>query len=92
MILDDRSPFEQMLLRVPQRGGGRLEGEALPFPRGLERLLPELGQRLRLLGREPGALALLDLGGGDRDQLVRSGFPDQDGHFVVGRAAARLSR
>ena len=92
VILDDRSPFEQMLLRVPQRGGGRLEAEALPFPRGLERLLPELGQGLRLLGREPGELTLLDLGGRDLDQLVRSGFPDQDGHFVVGRAAARLLR
>ena len=54
VILDDRSPFEQMLLRVPQRGGGGLEGEALPFRRGLERLLPELSQGLPLLGREPG--------------------------------------
>ena len=47
VILDDRSPFEQMLLRVPQRGRGRLEGEALPFLRDLDRMLPELGQRLR---------------------------------------------
>jgi hypothetical protein len=43
VILDDRSPFEQMLLRVPQRRGGRLEGEALPFMRDLNRTLPELG-------------------------------------------------
>ena len=75
VILDDRPPFEEMLLGVPQCGGGRLEGEALPFPRGLERLLPELSQGLRLLGREPGALALLDLGGGDRRSACPVGIP-----------------
>ena len=32
----------------------------------------ERGQRLRFAGRQPGDLALLDLGGGDLDQLVRS--------------------
>ena len=53
VILDDRSPFEQVLLRVPQRGRGGLEGEALPFRRGIERLLPEITQGLPLLGREP---------------------------------------
>src|SRR5712692_4132960 len=79
-----------MLLRVPQRGGGRLAGETLPFTRRFERLLPELGQRLRLLWREPNALAVRDLGGGDLDQFVRSGFPDEDGDFVVGRPAAPL--
>src|SRR5580693_5489518 len=79
-----------MLLRVPQRRGGRLEAEALPFMRDLNRMLPELDQRLRLLRREPDDLAVLDLVGGNLHQLVRSGVPDEDGHFVVGRPAARL--
>jgi hypothetical protein len=39
VIVGDRSPFEQMLLRVLQRGGGRLEAEALPFMRDLNRIL-----------------------------------------------------
>ena len=35
-------------------------------------------------------MALRDLGGGDRDQLVRPRFPDEDGHFVVGRTSTPL--
>lgn len=45
-----------------------------------------------VLWRQPGELTLLDLLRRDLHQLVRSRLPDEDGHFVVGRAAAGLLR
>ena len=51
VILDDRSPFEQMLLRVAQRRGGRLEGKMRPLFCGVHSPLPEFGKRLPLFWR-----------------------------------------
>ena len=81
----DRDPFEDMIFRILERNFG---GRTVDCVAGWLRL--QAGEQASFVRIQPLALAHAQIGCRNFNQLVGAGLPDENGYFVVGRAAARF--